>query len=85
LRSSSDNWKLEGLCRTVDPDLWFPEDNCLGTAAIKVCRRCPVAEECLDYALENNERHGIWGGLSPNQRKLVKQGVKDKPEYEKAI
>jgi WhiB family redox-sensing transcriptional regulator len=61
------------VCRTVDPELWFPETNSLGLQAKKFCASCPVVEECLQYALENNEKHGIWGGLSRSQRILLRR------------
>jgi hypothetical protein len=57
------------------PELWFPEDienpatRQLATAeAIKGCRACPVKEACFDYALESNQKHGIWGGSLPSER-----------------
>lgn len=37
-------------------------------AAKAVCARCPVRAECAAYAVENDERHGVWGGLTPDER-----------------
>lgn len=58
-------------CRaTKTPDLWFP-DGKPGPAAeeaIKLCRRCPKAGECLAWALETRQAHGIYGTATPNQR-----------------
>ena len=58
-----------------EPELWFPEDiedpktRQVATAeAIKGCRACPVQEACFDYALESNQKHGIWGGSLPSER-----------------
>lgn len=54
------------------------------TAAKKVCRGdanspvCPVREECLMYALTNNLRHGVWGGMTDGERRRIKQKFKDK-------
>lgn len=39
----------------------------------KMCSHCPVAAECLDYALQTNEAYGIWGGLTPAERRLVRR------------
>jgi WhiB family redox-sensing transcriptional regulator len=62
-------WVLESLCAQVDDEIFFPEKGGSTAAAKSVCRRCPVAAECLEYALANNERFGIWGGLSERERR----------------
>jgi len=64
---TGDEWKLRALCREVDPDLFFPEGpaNVVHSRykeAISVCAKCEVRRECYQYALDNNERDGIWGG-----------------------
>lgn len=71
---SREPWMIRGVCRTSgDPDAWFPEPGQTRTPraerAKRACRtECPVARECLLYALARGERHGIWGGLTPRQR-----------------
>jgi len=62
------DWKLEGLCRLVNPDLWFPEKGQNATRAKAICAACPVTTQCRTEALATDERHGIWGGLSENDR-----------------
>lgn len=57
------NWRDDALCRQVDPEVWFPEkggDN--GAAAKTVCAVCPVAAECLEFAVVTWQRSGVWGG-----------------------
>lgn len=45
-------------------------------AAKTVCKGCDVREKCLTWALEMDERHGVWGGLSPEERQeLIRGGV----------
>lgn len=68
-------WMREAACRAVDPDLFFPErgDAASLRAARAVCAGCSVREECLSYALERNERLGVWGGLSTQERRRVKR------------
>lgn len=58
------------LCAEVDPDLWFPDRGGRSLDAKRVCRRCPVAGPCLDYALEYPV-HGIWGGTTVEERRVL--------------
>jgi WhiB family redox-sensing transcriptional regulator len=64
-------WADEALCAQTDPELFFPEKGGSVREAIATCRACPVAAECLDYALANNERFGVWGGLSEPARERL--------------
>ncbi len=56
------------------PDAFFlDEDSSAGTSgeyrqARALCRTCPIRLECLDYAISNDERFGVWGGLTPKER-----------------
>lgn len=36
-----------------------------------VCASCPVRSECLEHALNGDERYGIWGGLTYRERRLA--------------
>ena len=59
-------------CRDSDPDAWFPDDDNPKAAHYanvkKLCAACPIQAMCLEYAMTNNELHGIWGGLTPRDR-----------------
>lgn len=55
------DWKLDGSCREVDPDLWFPIRERDAMPAVLICRGCSVKDECLAYGLAHRE-HGVWGG-----------------------
>ena len=57
-------WQDRALCAQTDPEAFFPEKGGSTREAKRVCRSCEVRAECLEYALENDERFGIWGGLS---------------------
>jgi WhiB family redox-sensing transcriptional regulator len=64
------------ICRTTDPDAWFPE---MGEGNSKpmryakaMCAECPVMVQCRDYGIANNEQHGIWGGLDTIQRNKIR-------------
>ena len=72
-------------CQNTDPELWFGEaanlDEWTDTGsryvqARKLCGRCPVRQKCLEYALEQREEFGMWGGLSPRERlNLIRRHV----------
>jgi WhiB family redox-sensing transcriptional regulator len=67
-------WFEEAACTSADPDAWHPDRGGSVADAKRVCRRCPVIADCLKYALDTDQWQGIWGGLSPRQRRaLVRQ------------
>jgi WhiB family redox-sensing transcriptional regulator len=70
----------DAACATTDPELWFPELDSLWrvTQAKRICEQCPVKIECLEYAIRNKFKDGIWGGLSPTERHRLMMG-KRKP------
>jgi WhiB family redox-sensing transcriptional regulator len=62
-----------GSCRGLDPDLFFPDRGSTVVPAKAVCTDCIVRDECLDYALDNNERFGVWGGTSERERRRLRR------------
>ena len=71
--SGDAGWQGRALCAQTDPEAFFPEKGGSTREAKKVCRVCEVRVECLEYALEHDERFGIWGGLSERERRRVKR------------
>ena len=69
------DWQDEGLCKESDPEAFFPEKGGSTKQAKAVCRRCPITEKCLQYALDNEERYGIWGGKSERERRMILNGT----------
>jgi WhiB family redox-sensing transcriptional regulator len=72
------NWRDEAECLNENPELFFP----IGTTgpavgqlveAKRVCRRCPVQDECLQWALRTGVDHGVWGGLDELERRALKR------------
>lgn len=61
-------WWRRGLCAQTDPDEFFPERGGTTRHAKSICHRCAVRAECLDYAITNDERFGVWGALSVEER-----------------
>jgi WhiB family redox-sensing transcriptional regulator len=72
------NWRGAAACKDEDPELFFPVGN-TGPALLQieeakaVCRRCPVIERCLQWALEFGQIEGVWGGLSEAERRAMKR------------
>ena len=72
------DWRHRSACLDEDPELFFPIGN-TGPAILQieeakqVCRRCDVREQCLAWALEAGQDHGVWGGLSEDERRALKR------------
>jgi WhiB family redox-sensing transcriptional regulator len=66
-------WQERALCAQTDPEAFFPEKGGSTREAKRVCLSCDVRGECLEYALANDERFGIWGGLSERERRRLKK------------
>ena len=64
----SPEWMSWSNCRFTDPEVFFPEKGGSTIEAKRICARCPVEIECLEYALVNDERFGVWGGTSERTR-----------------
>ncbi len=67
------SWQERSLCAQTDPEAFFPEKGGSTREAKKICVGCEVRAECLEYALANDERFGIWGGLSERERRRLKR------------
>jgi WhiB family redox-sensing transcriptional regulator len=66
-------WYDDALCAQVDQDMFYPEKGGSTVEAKRVCGMCRVRQQCLDYALANHERHGIWGGVSERDRRKLER------------
>ncbi|HEY7430878.1 MAG TPA: WhiB family transcriptional regulator [Streptosporangiaceae bacterium] len=78
LTALTTDWRSRGACLTADPDLFFPISS-VGLAAGQVshakaiCGSCPVQPQCLSFALETNQAHGVWGGTSAEDRVTIRR------------
>lgn len=72
-------WQDHALCAETDPDAFFPEKGGSTREAKRVCRSCLVRSECLEYALENDERFGVWGGMSERERRRAGGAITSPP------
>jgi WhiB family redox-sensing transcriptional regulator len=72
------DWRFRAVCKDEDPELFFPIGNS-GPAVLQiaeakaVCRRCPVMEQCAQWALETGQDAGVWGGLDEDDRRRMKR------------
>jgi len=64
-------WKRLALCAQTDPEAFFPEKGSSNAAAKRVCMACEVRVECLEWALDQGEPHGVWGGMSERERRRL--------------
>lgn len=67
------SWASGAKCLQAEPETFFPEKGGSTREAKRICGQCAVKRECLEYALANDERFGIWGGLSERERRKLKR------------
>jgi MFS superfamily sulfate permease-like transporter len=67
------SWQTDALCAQTDPESFFPEKGGSTRDAKRICESCEVSGQCLEYALANDERFGIWGGLSERERRRLRR------------
>lgn len=70
-------WQERALCAQTDPEAFFPEKGGSTREAKRICTRCEVKAECLEFALAHDERFGIWGGLSERERRKAKREARE--------
>ncbi|MFH8342201.1 WhiB family transcriptional regulator [Streptomyces sp. AM6-12] len=79
-----ENWREHAACRYEDPDLFFPIGT-TGPAQVQaerakvVCARCPVREQCLDWALDTGQAIGVWGGTTELERRKLSRRARSHP------
>ncbi len=72
------NWLDQAGCLGQDPELFFPVGS-TGPAldqinrAKAVCSGCPVRSKCLQWSLAAHQDHGIWGGMTEDERRAIRQ------------
>lgn len=70
-----ERWMESGLCAQTDPELQFPEKGGSAHPGKTICRACPVAAECLEYALKTAQQDGIWGGYTARERLRMRRAA----------
>lgn len=64
-------WRNRAACKGIDPEIFFPVSEDDAEPAKEICAVCPVRESCLEHALANREREGIWGGFTERERRRI--------------
>lgn len=70
-RNEDLSWRARGVCRSVDPEVFFPAPSEPADAAVALCRTCDVQGACLAWALEVGDCHGVWGATTPRERRAM--------------
>jgi WhiB family redox-sensing transcriptional regulator len=65
------SWRQNAACRGVDPDIFYPASEEEADVAKSICAQCSVRQMCLEYALANRERDGVWGGATEKERRRI--------------
>lgn len=68
-------WRDRARCAETDPETFFPDTDRDLRLPKQVCRHCPARAQCLAWALEHDERYGIWGGLTGRERRRILHGA----------
>jgi WhiB family redox-sensing transcriptional regulator len=72
LKNNDFSWMKNAACQGADPEIFFAESgwHTANAKAQQYCRNCTVYKQCMKFAIDNEIDYGIWGGLSPKQRRL---------------
>ena len=65
------SWRQHAACRGIDPNIFYPASDEDAEEAKGICAACPVRQACLEYALANRERDGVWGGATERERRRI--------------
>ena len=76
MRDARTHWRSAAACQTCDPELFFPVSSSgpsveQAAKAKQICAQCLVRRDCLAFALRTRQAHGVWGGMTEQERYLV--------------
>ena len=77
-RWNEHHWRINAMCRDLDPDLFFPVGVTGGAvdqidAAKEFCDICPSQNQCLEFAVTTNQEYGVWGGTTEDERRVLRR------------
>jgi WhiB family redox-sensing transcriptional regulator len=67
-------WRSEAACKGEPVDVWFATQGHGVKVAKRICNTCPVRIDCLKWAVEEQINHGIYGGRTPRERRMLRRG-----------
>jgi WhiB family redox-sensing transcriptional regulator len=82
--ASNEEWQELGACRDVPVQLFFPPAEQEADEAKAICAICEVRQPCLEFALAAGERFGVWGGLTPQERRSLSARRRNRARSEAA-
>jgi WhiB family transcriptional regulator, redox-sensing transcriptional regulator len=65
------SWRQHAACRGVDPEIFYPASEEEADVAKSICAQCSVRVACIEFALANREREGVWGGATEKERRRI--------------
>jgi WhiB family redox-sensing transcriptional regulator len=68
-----EGWREDAACRGADLDLFFPVSDDDAGPAKSICATCPVRDDCLEWSLATRQEDGIFGGLTPTERRRLRR------------
>lgn len=73
-------WQFRALCAQTGPEAFYPEKGITSKDAKKICKRCPVVEDCLEAALavDADKDYGVWGNTTEHQRRKIRKQRKER-------
>ncbi len=69
--ASNEEWQDRAACRQIPVALFFPPAEQEADEAKAICALCEVRQPCLEFAIAAGERFGVWGGLTPQERRSL--------------
>jgi len=69
-------WKQAAACQGTAANVFYPDTDAAAKLAKAICAGCKVKSQCLEVALRNQERHGVWGGLTERERSRLRRQLR---------
>lgn len=85
--NETSDWRAKANCRGADPELFHPHRgySFAVSPGYTLCAACPVRRACLQEAIDNDERHAIWGGHPPGSLKAIRSHIELEPDHQTRI